>query len=53
MPRKRPSGDDLRTRKAREEMIQGSSAVDFEVHDFSVRVVGLPLFRRTEEGNLS
>jgi hypothetical protein len=53
MPRKRPSGDDPRTRKAREEMIQGPSAVDLDVHDFSVRVADVPLFRRTEEGNLS
>ncbi|MDQ3182501.1 MAG: hypothetical protein M3Q62_02955, partial [Actinomycetota bacterium] len=53
MPRKRPAGDDLRTQKAREEMIQGPSAVDLDVHDFSVRAVGLPLFRRTEDGNLS
>jgi len=53
MSRKRPSGDDPRTRKAREEMIQGPSAVDLDVHDFSVRVADVPLFRRTEEGNLS
>ena len=53
MPSKRPAGDDLRTRKASEEMIQGPSAVDLDVHDFSVRVAGLPLFRRTEDGNLS
>jgi hypothetical protein len=52
MPRKHPLGDDLRTQKAREELIQGPSAVDLDVHDFSVRVAGLPLFRRTEEGNL-
>src|SRR5215210_5371235 len=52
MPRKRP-GDDLRTRKAREEMIQGPSVVDLDVHDFSVRVAGLPLFRRMEDGNLT
>jgi hypothetical protein len=53
MPRKRPAGDDLRTRIVREELIQGPSAIDLDVHDFSVRAVGLPLFRRTEEGNLS
>ena len=53
MPRKRPSVDDPRTQKAREEMILGPSAVDLEVHDFSVRVAGLPLFRRTENGDLS
>ena len=34
-------------------MILGPSAVDLDVHDFSVRAVDLPLFRRTEEGNLS
>ena len=53
MPSKRPAGDDLRTQKAREEMIQGPSAVDLDVHDFSVRAVGLPLFRRMEDGILS
>ncbi|MBA3491205.1 MAG: hypothetical protein H0T55_03890, partial [Rubrobacteraceae bacterium] len=53
MPRKRPAGDDPRTRNAREEMIQGPSTMDLDVHDFSVRAVGLPLFRRTEDGNLS
>ena len=53
MPRKRPSVDDTRTQKAREELILGPSAVDLDVHDFSVRVAGLPLFRRTEDGNLS
>ncbi len=53
MPRKRPAGEDLRTRKAREEMIQGPSAIDLAVHDFSVKAVGLPLFRREEDGNLS
>src|SRR5688572_27490427 len=53
MPRKRPSGDDLRTRRAREELIQGPSVVNLDVHDFSVRVGSLPLFRRTENGNLS
>jgi hypothetical protein len=53
MPSKRPAGDDLRTKKAREEMIQGPSAVDLDVHDFSVRAVGLPLFRRMEDGILS
>ena len=53
MPRKRPSGDDPRTQRAREEMILGPSAVDLDVHDFSVRVAGLPLFRRTEDGDLS
>jgi len=34
-------------------MIQGPSAVDLDVHDFSVRVLGLPFFRRTEDGRLS
>src|SRR5918994_3008586 len=53
MPSKRPAGDDLRTQKAREEMIQGPSAVDLDVHDFSVRAVGLPLFRRMDDGILS
>src|SRR5215207_1148196 len=53
MPRKRPSGEDLRTRRAREEMILGPSAIDLDVHDFSVRVAGLPLFRRMEDGSLS
>src|ERR687898_298361 len=53
MPRKRPSGEGLRSRRAREEMILGPSAVDLEVRDFSVRVAGLPLFRRTEDGGLS
>jgi Glycosyl hydrolases family 38 N-terminal domain/Glycosyl hydrolases family 38 C-terminal domain len=53
MPRKRPAVEDVRTRKAREEMIQGPSAVDLDVHDFSVRAGGLPLFRRKENGSLS
>jgi hypothetical protein len=53
MPRKRPSVDDTRTQKAREELILGPSADVLEVHDFSVRVRSLPLFRRTENGNLS
>ena len=53
MPRKRPSVDDTRTQKAREEIILGPSAVDLDVHDFTVRVAGLPLFRRTEDGDLS
>ena len=53
MPRKRPSGDDLRTRRAGEELTQGPAAVDLDVHDFSVRVGSLPLFRRTENGDLS
>jgi DNA/RNA-binding domain of Phe-tRNA-synthetase-like protein len=34
-------------------MIQGPSVVDLDVHAFSVRTVNLPLFRRTEDGNLS
>jgi hypothetical protein len=34
-------------------MIQGPSAVDLDVHDFSVRVGSLPLFRRAEDGRLS
>ena len=42
MPRKRPSGDDLRTQRAREEMIEGPSAVDLDVHDFSVKVQARP-----------
>jgi hypothetical protein len=53
MPRKRPFDHDLRMRNAREEMIEGPSAVDLDVHDISVRVADLPLFRRTEDGNLS
>jgi hypothetical protein len=53
MPRKRVAGDDIRTRIARGEMIQGPSAVDLDIHDLSVRVAGLPLFRRKEDGNLS
>ena len=53
MPRKRPAVDDTRTQKAREELILGPSAHVLEVHDFSVRVRSLPLFRRTENGNLS
>src|SRR5215203_4619094 len=53
MPRKRPIGEDPRTRSAREEMIQSPSGVDLDARDFSVRAVGLPLFRRTEDGNLS
>jgi hypothetical protein len=53
MSRKRPIGEDPRTRSAREEMIQSPSGVDLEARDFSVQAVGLPLFRRTEDGNLS
>jgi hypothetical protein len=53
MPRKRPAVDDPRTREAREELIQGPSGVDLDVHDFSVWAAGLPLFRRKEDGNLS
>src|SRR5215211_6023704 len=53
MPRKRPVGEDPRTRSAREEMIQSPSGVDFDLDDFSLRAMDLPLFRRTEEGNLS
>jgi hypothetical protein len=53
MPRKRPSGDDLRTQRAREELIQGPSADVLDVHDFSVSVGSLPLFRRAENGDLS
>src|SRR5215212_403137 len=53
MPRKRPAGGDPRTRGAREEMIQGPSGVDLDVHGFSMRAVNLPLFRRTEDGNLA
>ena len=53
MPRKRPSGDDLRTQRAREELIQGPSAEVLDVHDFSLRAGSLPLFRRTENGDLS
>src|SRR5918993_935652 len=53
MPRKRPAGNDPRTRSAREEMIQRPSGLDLDVHGFSVRVMDLPLFRRTNEGNLS
>ena len=34
-------------------MIEGPSAVDLDVHDFSVKVASLPLFRRTEDGDLS
>ncbi len=34
-------------------MIEGPSAVDLDVHDFSVKVASLPLFRRTEVGDLS
>jgi hypothetical protein len=53
MPRKRPSGDDLRTQRAREELIQDPSADVLDVHDFSVRVGSLPLFGKTENGDLS
>jgi hypothetical protein len=53
MSRKRPIGEDPRTRSAREEMIQSPSGVDLDARDFSVQAVGLPLFRRTEDGNLS
>jgi hypothetical protein len=52
MPRRRPSGDDPRIQKAREELIQGPSAVYVNVHGFSVRAGSLPLFRRKEEGDL-
>src|SRR5215211_5101403 len=52
MPRKRPA-EDPRTQNAREEMIQGPSGVDLDVHDFSLRAMDLPLFRRTEDGNLA
>jgi hypothetical protein len=34
-------------------MIQRPSGLDLDVHGFSVRVMDLPLFRRTNEGNLS
>ena len=34
-------------------MIQSPSGVDLDARDFSVQAVGLPLFRRTEDGNLS
>jgi hypothetical protein len=52
MPRKCPA-EDPRTQNAREEMIQGPSGVDLDVHDFSLRAMDLPLFRRTEDGNLA
>ncbi len=34
-------------------MIQGPAGVDLDVHGFSMRAVNLPLFRRTEDGNLA
>jgi Glycosyl hydrolases family 38 N-terminal domain/Glycosyl hydrolases family 38 C-terminal domain len=34
-------------------MILGPSAIDLDVHDFSVRAGSMPLFRRTEDGDLS
>ena len=54
MPKRRAAIDDeLRTRSAREEMIQGPSGLELDVNGLSVRVVGLPLFRREEDGALS
>jgi hypothetical protein len=44
--------DQLRTREPREELIQGSSGLDFSVQGLSMRVVDLPLFRRSDEGEL-
>jgi Glycosyl hydrolases family 38 N-terminal domain/Glycosyl hydrolases family 38 C-terminal domain len=38
----------LRTREPREELIRGPSGPDFSFHDFSIRIVDLPLFRRSE-----
>src|SRR5215210_4171612 len=53
MPRKRRAGDDPRMQDAREEMIQGPSGIDLDAHDFSVRAMDLPLFRRKEDGDLA
>src|SRR5215210_7584160 len=53
MPRKRRAGDDPRMQDAREEMIQGPSGVDLDAHDFPVRAMDLPLFRRKEDGDLA
>jgi hypothetical protein len=44
--------DQLRTREPREELITGSSGFDFDVHGLSMRVVSLPLFRRSDKGEL-
>lgn len=53
MPRKRPAIDDfLRTQGSREEMIEGPSGVEHVAHGLCLRVVDLPLFRRSERGGL-
>jgi hypothetical protein len=44
--------DQLRTREPREELIQGSSGLDFSVHGLSMRIVEPPLFRRSDKGEL-
>jgi hypothetical protein len=44
--------DQLRTSGPREELIIGPSGLDFSVHGLSMRIVDLPLFRRSDEGEL-
>jgi len=44
--------DQLRTHGPREELIKGPSGIDFSVHGLSIRIVDLPLFRRSEAGEL-
>ena len=44
--------DQLRTHGPREELIKSPLGIDFSVHGLSIRVVDLPLFRRSDEGEL-
>lgn len=54
MAQRRPNIDDLLpARGLREELLRGPSGIDFETQGMSIRVVNLPLFRWTEDGNLA